>query len=164
MQRLLLGSKAAVMVFGFVLATACGSVKANDKPDAGSGSGCETVPTQAEACADKCGDVTVCEMAFACGGCSGELSCGAHCDLASPDDRRRAPSGAQFCDRYADFVRGRRNDPFRVDSKISAGSREQGHLHVHRGIPHDRRSQDERTANARRSPPPRQVNFLSRGR
>ena len=37
---------------------------------------CETVPTMEEACADRCGEVVLCEMTFGCGGCAGELDCG----------------------------------------------------------------------------------------
>ena len=37
---------------------------------------CETDPTMEQACADRCGEVVLCEMTFVCGGCAGELACG----------------------------------------------------------------------------------------
>jgi hypothetical protein len=78
MHRPTCGSKAAYLALALaplalVVVSACGSVTAK-QPDAG---GCETPPTQETACADKCGDVTVCGASFTCGGCAGELMCGA---------------------------------------------------------------------------------------
>lgn len=77
MRRRTWGPKAVMiaLVLPLALASACGSVKAKDPtPDADPGC---TVPTEQEACAGRCGDVVVCGMSFTCGGCSGELSCGA---------------------------------------------------------------------------------------
>ncbi len=70
-----------------LVAAACGKVSppTGQLDDAGI---CE-VPTQAEACAGKCGELIVCETSFSCGDdCAGELSCGAQttntCGCASP--------------------------------------------------------------------------------
>lgn len=72
MQRPVCQPKAVALVpFALALVCACGEV--TKIPDAG----CETVPTQEEACANRCGDVVVCGASFTCGGCSGELMCGA---------------------------------------------------------------------------------------
>lgn len=37
---------------------------------------CDMVPTMEEACADRCGDLELCDTMFSCGGCDGELTCG----------------------------------------------------------------------------------------
>jgi hypothetical protein len=87
MHRPTCGSKAILVLLLAPLAllavSACGTVKAN-QPDGGT---CET-PTQEQACADRCGEVVVCGASFSCGGCSGELTCGAQtdntCGCASP--------------------------------------------------------------------------------
>lgn len=84
MQRGTRGSIAATLALmlgplALGVVSACGSVKAST-PDAGmpdADMGCETVPTQEEACANRCGDVVVCGASFTCGDCSGELTCGA---------------------------------------------------------------------------------------
>lgn len=54
-----------------------GSVDASSEADAGTDAGllCEELPTLEEACADRCGEVELCEMTFSCGGCVGELTC-----------------------------------------------------------------------------------------
>jgi hypothetical protein len=73
-----------VALLALAVGSACGGVKAT--PDAGTdATSCDPLPTEQEVCADRCGEVVVCGMSFACGGCSGELSCGADntCGCAS---------------------------------------------------------------------------------
>lgn len=64
------------VLVALVVGAACGKVNPPMERDDDGGVMC-TVPTQAEACAGKCGELTVCETAFSCGDdCAGELTCG----------------------------------------------------------------------------------------
>jgi hypothetical protein len=106
MHRQAFGS-GLLLVAALVAGSACGSVP-KQEPDAG----CTDVPTQEQACADKCGDVVVCGASFTCGGCTGELTCGAQtantCGCAS------SPCAV------ADFTAGDSNVQTIVDVAVDA--------------------------------------------